>query len=96
MVARMKINALYTVNVVDAHKLQPIVDALEARGYETKITTGPQNAVLATNAPVPALHKARTANHETKLLGLWAHKNLSPDAHTVRGPVCLEDAKVTK
>lgn len=97
MVARMKINATYTVNVVDEHKLQPIVAILEGRGYEVSVKAGSQVAVLVTNAPVYVLHKARTANHETKLLGLWAFKNLSPDAHTVRGPICLEDAKeITK
>lgn len=93
----MKINAVYTVNHVDAHKLQPIVAILEEQGYEVSVRSGTQVAVLATNAPVPALHKARIANHETKLLGLWAFKNLSPNAHNVRGPVCLEDAKeITK
>jgi hypothetical protein len=90
----VKVNALYTVNVVDAAKLDVIAAQLHAHGFESKITVGPAQAVIATNAPVLALHKARTAHHETKLLGLWAFKNLSPDAHNVRGPVCLEDAKI--
>lgn len=90
----MKINALYTINVVDASKLVGIGEKLAEAGYEYKITTGSQVSVIATNAPVPVLHKIRTASHETKLLGLWAHKNLSPSAHNVRGPVCLEDAKI--
>jgi hypothetical protein len=89
----VKINALYTVNVIDAAKLEVIGEKLAEAGYEYKITTGPQTSVIATNAPVRTLHKIRTANHETKLLGLWAFKNLSPNAHNVRGPVCLEDAK---
>ena len=89
----MKINATYTVNFVDAEKLSPITERLQEQGYEVSVKVGTQVAVLVTNAPVPVLHKARTANHETKLLGLWAHKNLSPNAHTVRGPACLEDAK---
>lgn len=89
----MKINALYTVNVIDAAKLEIIAERLADEGYESKITTGPQTSVIATNAPVRTLHRIRTANHETKLLGLWAFKNLSPNAHNVRGPVCLKDTK---
>jgi hypothetical protein len=89
----MKINALYTVNVVDAPKLVGIGEQLEAAGYEYKITTGSAQSVIATNAPVRTLHKIRTANHEVKLLGLWAHKNLSPNAHTNPGSPCLADVK---
>ena len=68
----MKVNSVFTVRAAEIHLLERTAKRLTEWGHEVEVRLGVyDNAVLITNALPRTLHKAKTADNETKLLGMW-------------------------
>jgi len=68
----MKVNSVLTVRADELPLLERTAKRLAEWGHEVEVRLGVyENAVLITNAGPHAMHKAKVADKETKLLGLW-------------------------
>jgi hypothetical protein len=68
----MKVNSVLTVRAAEFPLLERTAKRLTEWGHEVEVRLGVyDNAVLITNALPRTLHKAKTADNETKLLGMW-------------------------
>jgi len=68
----VKANSVLTVRAVELPLLERTAKKLTEWGHEVEVRLGVyDNAVLVTNALPRTLHKAKIADNETKLLGMW-------------------------